>query len=209
MPGRRLPLPEGVPTRLAELADLARPSGRGLRWRWYAESGADVGTMAGWCNGSAGFVFLWTLAHQILGDPRWRELAEGTAWNVWEAPDSHGTLCCGLAGRAYALLNLWKHGGGDGWLTRARDLAGHAARGIERTAEATEAMDSLYKGAVGVAVAGRGSRAARGGGVPVLRGGGLGSRVRYRVDTQCSRGLVYLSLKIQFTDRIIRKGGRL
>ena len=143
------PLPEGVSARLAELADLAHPSGRGLRWRWYAESGADVGTMAGWCNGSAGFVFLWTLAHQILGDQRYRELAEGAAWNAWEAPDAHGTLCCGLTGRAYALLNLWKHGGGGEWLTRARDLANHAAQVIERTAEAP---DSLYKGAVGVAV---------------------------------------------------------
>ena len=142
------PMPEGLPTRLAELADRARPSGRGLHWRWYSESGGDVGTMAGWCNGSAGFVFLWTLAHRTLGDPRYRELAEGAAWSSWEAPDLHGTLCCGLAGRAYALLNLWKHGGGDPWLTRARDLAGQAAHTIERSAEAA---DSLYKGAVGVA----------------------------------------------------------
>jgi len=144
-----LALPQGLPERLAELADHGHPSGRGLRWRWYAESGADVGTMAGWCNGSAGFVFLWTLAHQILGEPRWRELAEGAAWNAWEAPDPHGTLCCGLAGRAYALLNLWKHGGGEAWLTRARDLANQAALSIERAAEAP---DSLYKGVVGVAV---------------------------------------------------------
>lgn len=143
------PMPEGLPTRLAELADRAHPSGRGLRWRWYAESGSDVGTMAGWCNGSAGFVFLWTLAHQIFGGVRYRELAEGAAWNAWEAPDLHGTLCCGLAGRAYALLNLWKHGGGEEWLARARDLAAQAAQFIERTAEAA---DSLYKGAVGVAV---------------------------------------------------------
>jgi len=142
-------MPEGLPTRLAELADRAHPSGRGLLWRWYAESGADVGTMAGWCNGSAGFVFLWTLAHQILDEPRWREMAEGAAWNAWEAPDPHGTLCCGLAGRAYALLNLWKHGGGAPWLTRARDLAAQAAQSIERS---PEAPDSLYKGAMGVAV---------------------------------------------------------
>ncbi|HEY4574245.1 MAG TPA: lanthionine synthetase LanC family protein, partial [Thermoanaerobaculia bacterium] len=143
-----IPMPEGLSTRLAELADRAHPAGRGLHWRWYAESGNDVGTMAGWCNGSAGFVFLWTLAHQILGDPRYRELAEGAAWNAWEAPDLHGTLCCGLAGRAYALLNLWKHGGGDPWLTRARDLAAQAALTIERSAEA---VYSLYKGEVGVA----------------------------------------------------------
>jgi serine/threonine-protein kinase len=143
------PVPELLPGRLAELADQARPWGRGLRWRWYAENGGDVGSMAGWCNGSAGLVFLGTLAHRMLGEPRWRELAEGAAWNVWEAPDSHATLCCGLAGRAYALLNLYKHGGGDPWLARARDLAHHAALAADRT---SEAPDSLYKGAVGVAV---------------------------------------------------------
>ncbi len=85
----------------------------------------------------------------MLGDPRFRRLAEGAAWNAWEAPDPHGTLCCGLAGRAYALLNLHRHGGGAEWLTRARELADRAALAIERTAEAP---DSLYKGAVGVAV---------------------------------------------------------
>ena len=142
------PLPEGLPQRLDELAGRARPWGRGLRWRWHAESGADVGSMPGWCNGSAGFVFLWTLAHRALGDPRYGELAEGAGWNVWEAPDAHGTLCCGLAGRAYALLHLWKHGGGKEWLARARELAERAALAIERTAEAP---DSLYKGMVGVA----------------------------------------------------------
>jgi eukaryotic-like serine/threonine-protein kinase len=143
------PLPESLAGRLAELAGRARPWGRGLRWRWYAESGADVGTMAGWCNGSAGFVFLWTLAESMLGDLRYRRLAEGAAWNAWEAPVAHGTLCCGVAGGAYALLNLHRHGGGEEWLIRARELADRAGLAIERTAEAP---DSLYKGAVGVAV---------------------------------------------------------
>jgi len=143
------PVPERLPGRLAELADQARPWGRGLRWRWYSENGGDVGSMAGWCNGSAGLVFLGTLAHRMLGEPRWRELAEGAAWNAWEAPDSHATLCCGLAGRAYALLNLHKHGGGDEWLARARELAHQAALAADRT---SESPDSLYKGALGIAV---------------------------------------------------------
>jgi serine/threonine-protein kinase len=142
------PVPGGLPGRLAELADQARPWGRGIRWRWYAENGGDVGSMAGWCNGSAGLVFLGTLAHRMLGEPCWRELAEGAAWNAWEAPDSHSTLCCGLAGRAYALLNLYKHGGGDPWLLRARELAHHAAAAADRT---SESPDSLYKGIIGIA----------------------------------------------------------
>jgi eukaryotic-like serine/threonine-protein kinase len=136
--------PEHVAERLGSLAALARPWGRGLRWQWN-----DGGSMPGWCNGSAGFVFLWTLAHRMLGDPDYLALAEGAAWNAWEAPDGNGTLCCGLAGRAYALLNLHRHGGGTEWLDRARDLAKRAAITIERDRETPH---SLYKGVVGVAL---------------------------------------------------------
>lgn len=144
------PQPERLAERLAELAACARPWGRGFRWRWGRgrEGRWGISSMAGWCNGSAGFVYLWTLAHRMSGEPLHRQLAEGAAWNAWEAPDANGSLCCGLAGRAYALLHLHKHGGGEEWLARARELAGRAALAIERTAEAP---DSLYKGAVGVA----------------------------------------------------------
>ncbi len=136
--------PDQTVARLAELADLARPCGRGLRWRWN-----DAGFMPGWCNGSAGFVFLWTLAHRMLGEERFRSLAEGAAWNAWEAPDGVASLCCGFAGRAYALLNLYRHGGGAEWLERARELAERAAVAVERSPEPPH---SLYKGSLGVAV---------------------------------------------------------
>jgi len=138
------PLPPRLEAWLGELADLARPWGRGLRWPWN-----DGGCMPGWCNGSAGFVFLWTLAHRMLGEERYRPLAESAAWNAWEAPDGGGSLCCGFAGRAYALLNLHRHGGGAEWLERARELADRAAVAIERESESPY---SLYKGAMGVAV---------------------------------------------------------
>jgi serine/threonine-protein kinase len=147
--------PERLRERLDQLGECAQPWGRGLRWRWYGvEAGDRRGTtvMPGWCNGSAGFVFLWTLAHRELGDPAFAALAEGTAWNTWEAPDGGGSLCCGLAGRAYALLNFWRHTGGPEWLDRARDLADRAAQDIARTSERVEREDSLYKGAVGVAL---------------------------------------------------------
>lgn len=137
------PRPARLKERLKELAACAQPWGRGVRWRWGTSS------MPGWCNGSAGFVFLWTLAHRELGDPAFAALTEGAAWNTWEAPDGGGSLCCGLAGRAYALLNFHRHGGGSEWLERARDLANRAALDIVRT---SEREDSLYKGTVGVAL---------------------------------------------------------
>jgi serine/threonine-protein kinase len=144
----REPLPPRLPERLAELAACARPSGRGMRWIWAPDRHGGT-TMPGWCNGTAGMVFLWALAAEMLNEPAYRELAESAAWNAWEAGDRNGTLCCGTAGRAYALLHLWRKGAGPQWLDRARGLAVQAARWA---AHATETPDSLYKGEVGVAV---------------------------------------------------------
>jgi serine/threonine-protein kinase len=147
-------LPEPVGPRLAELAGRAEPRGRGLCWRWFG-GGADgrptrdAGTMPGWCNGSAGFVHLFTLAHEVLGDRRYAALAQGAAWNVWESADRNGSLCCGLAGRAYALLHLHRHAGGAAWLPRARQLAQAAAADLSWAAEWP---DSLYRGELGLAV---------------------------------------------------------
>jgi serine/threonine-protein kinase len=144
------PLPARFAERLSALADCARPWGRGLRWRWYDAGGAQApASMPGWCNGSAGYVFLFSLAHRMLGDPTYRVLAEGAAWNAWEAVGAGTSLCCGLAGRSYALLHLYRHGGGREWLKRARDLAERAAQEAPRS---PEPADSLYKGALGVAV---------------------------------------------------------
>ncbi|HVR98846.1 MAG TPA: lanthionine synthetase LanC family protein, partial [Thermoanaerobaculia bacterium] len=107
--GSGMPRPDRLEERLEELANLARPWGRGLCWSWRDTADPGASYMPGWCNGSAGFVHLWTLA----GSPT---LAEGAAWHAWEDPDTSGNLCCGLAGRAYALLHLHRHGGGPEWL---------------------------------------------------------------------------------------------
>jgi serine/threonine-protein kinase len=141
----------GLPTRFTErlddLAACARPWGRGVRWRWHDVEGAW--SMPGWCNGSAGYLYLWALAAEALQEPRWQELAERTAWNTWESSDTVLSLCCGLAGRSYALLSFWRKGGGEEWLRRARVLANRAARGALHPD--AETPDSLYKGAMGVA----------------------------------------------------------
>jgi serine/threonine-protein kinase len=76
-------------------------------------------------------------------------MAESSAWNNWEAPRGVSTLCCGSAGRAYALLNLYKHTGATEWLSRARHLANHAAASAHST---SQRRNSLWKGELGVAV---------------------------------------------------------
>jgi serine/threonine-protein kinase len=142
-------LPKGIERRLVELAALALPIDRGMDWPWTLGHSGEPLTMPGWCNGACGYVFLWSLAHRLLGDPRYRELAEGAAWRSWDASEQIVTLCCGLAGRAYALLNLYRHTKETVWLDRARDLALRGAR-VDNISK--EYPHSLYKGEFGLAV---------------------------------------------------------
>ena len=121
--------------------------GRGAYWRIKIDAPPHE-TLPGWCNGSAGHLFLSTLAHRLLGDDQWLELAELCAWDTWDEPCSVATLCCGSAGRAYALLNFYKHTGAPEWLSRARQLANHAAA----AANTAQRPNSLWKGELGAAV---------------------------------------------------------
>jgi eukaryotic-like serine/threonine-protein kinase len=155
------PLPDSLADRLHQLGDCAEPVSRGLQWRWHLAGGHDkpaTAPMPGWCNGSAGYVFLWTEAHKALGEKRYLELALGAAWHAWETPGQNTSLCCGLAGQAYAHLNLYRHTGEAIWLRRAQDAARWAAaatadsRSRGGLTECELRPESLYKGAVGVAV---------------------------------------------------------
>lgn len=136
------PIPEDVPVRLGQLADLAEPSGRGFTWPWELSAGAETNYMSGWCNGSAGYIPLWTTAARMFDNRRYLDLAIGAGWDVWDAPDSSCTLCCGLAGRAYALLTLYRHTRDHAWLARARMLGYRAVGGVFES----EYPHSLYKG---------------------------------------------------------------
>jgi serine/threonine-protein kinase len=145
--------PPPVEARLLELADCAEPSGRGVRWPWLespAEQPAGV-SMPGWCNGASGFVHLWTTAHRLLNEERFAHLAELAAWEAWEHPSDLGGLCCGLAGRGYALINLFRRTGETAWLHRAWQLAERSARQTPPVGD-PEFPDSLYRGEVGLAL---------------------------------------------------------
>jgi eukaryotic-like serine/threonine-protein kinase len=153
-------LPAGIEERLDQLVRLADQSGRRARWKWRIrghrlEQGETY--LPGWCNGSAGFVHLWTLAHQMLGKAAHGALAEKAGFDAWESEGKIGNLCCGFAGQAYALLNLYKHTGDKEWLHRAQAQAQRAARSIMELpggdySELTLRAESLYKGELGVAV---------------------------------------------------------
>jgi hypothetical protein len=147
--------PPGLSERLGQLASLGRPVGRGLCWPPEVGLPAEAGLpgtrsalAASWCNGAAGYVHLWLLAHRQLGDEGYARLAQMAAWTVNEGPAT-GDLCCGLAGRAYALLSLYRHSGEPAWLARGRRLADQAVTSIRAK---SPRPDSLYYGEVGVAL---------------------------------------------------------
>jgi serine/threonine-protein kinase len=145
-------VPPELELRLEQLARLAEPTGRGMRWPWTVGQGGDgPRTMPGWCNGSAGFVHLWALAHRLLDRQAYLELASSAGWDVFDDASPVTSLCCGLTGRAYALLALYRHTGDIQWRDRAVVLAGRAfARRTELDHEL--AAQSLYKGVVGMAL---------------------------------------------------------
>jgi serine/threonine-protein kinase len=108
--------------------------------------------MAGWCNGSAGFVQLFSLAWEAYGNKSFLETAIGAGWDVWDSRKIRAyDLCCGLAGRAYSLLTLYRCTGDVAWLNKARRLA---ERAVEKVGIGQENPfpNSLYRGELGVAI---------------------------------------------------------
>jgi lantibiotic modifying enzyme len=143
---------EEVKSRLDELAEFAMISGRGIDWP--VKSRHRSAYSAGWCNGGAGFVYLWTMAHKSYNDSFYLKLAEATAANLAVREPSGSNLCCGAAGQSYALLNIYRHTHDSKWLNyaihmceRAVQMVMHARRRGENTLPL-----SLYKGEIGVAL---------------------------------------------------------
>ncbi len=140
--------PHALEERLIELAEMAIPTGAGARWPWTNEGTTSV---PGWCNGSAGYVHLWTTAHTTFQDDRWADLAERAAWDAYVTP-ALAQLCCGLAGQAYALLTQYRHAGERRWLTAATELAVRAASDVLAGNAEGCVSGSLHKGEPGIAV---------------------------------------------------------
>jgi serine/threonine-protein kinase len=142
--------PPALHASLSLLAGEAEPGARGACWPVMRTTDEPPMYVSGWCNGSAGQVMLWTLAHRVLGEERWRRLAVAAAWDVVDAPVGVSSLCCGAAGEIYALLSAFRCTGDDEWLARASARA-VLARGAELARDATSGL-SLYKGHAGLAM---------------------------------------------------------
>lgn len=131
--------------------------GAGARWVWTAGAAHLPGSrkfMAGWCNGSAGFVHLWVLASAALGNRRYEDLAIAAGRHVWNEPGTAWDLCCGTGGGAYAMLALYRHTGDTVWLRRARSLGDRSVEAARRVIASGTLADrgGLMRGVLGVAV---------------------------------------------------------
>ncbi|WP_410792312.1 lanthionine synthetase LanC family protein [Kribbella sp. C-35] len=142
-----VPPGERVVERLDTLAGAVAGATRRRQW---AYAGAPHSLVASWCNGFAGLVHVWLAAYRVLGDDRWRHLAEQAGTSVEHGLDTmSGDLCCGLGGQAYALLALYRASGEARWLESSRRLAEGAAEVITRVRP--DVRDSLFAGEPGVA----------------------------------------------------------
>jgi len=96
-------LPEAALPMVGQLRDTAIPLRKAVIWPVRAGS-ANFG--AGWCNGFAGHLLMWTKVWQHSRSSEDRELLDRIAWAVWKYRMPLGSLCCGAAGQAVILVSF-------------------------------------------------------------------------------------------------------
>jgi eukaryotic-like serine/threonine-protein kinase len=149
--------PPGLRDRLLQLEALAQEDRSGVHWPRLVPSQTHRHPSdwdLSWCNGTAGFIYLWTAAHRMYGDDRWLELAKAAAWNVVEGQSTVNQICCGRPGQAYAILNLFKLTKDPEWLGHARTMAADCLQHTRIPDDNAIPLYyfALYKGPLGTAL---------------------------------------------------------
>lgn len=134
---------------LDALAARAQPHGRGVRWPMRTAASGHQTYMESWCHGGPGMVYLWLAAARSTGRAAYLDLAEQAGWAAWEEQRDGGTLCCGAAGKGFALLRLAGATGDRAWTDRAVALA---ERAWNQTCDPVDHHASLFQGRVGAAL---------------------------------------------------------
>lgn len=102
---------------------------------------------ASWCNGGAGHILLLLLTAATTGEAQFATRAAGIAEATWRDRARSACLCCGLSGRAFAMLSMARATGDTVWVERALAL-------VQKSEAAASALGSgLYKGRAGVELA--------------------------------------------------------
>lgn len=122
----------------------------GARWPRTMADPAEEWAWPSWCNGSAGMVHTLLLGADMLGRPDLLELARAAGYFVGRTPGEVYSLCCGIAGGAYALFALHEATGEAVWHRRGLEFAELAAvKVLERglPAEGSFGGHALFTGA--------------------------------------------------------------
>jgi serine/threonine-protein kinase len=85
---------------IEQLREAAIPHHKMLVW---TERAGGSRFSAGWCNGLAGHLLLWTTVWRHSRAGADREIVDRLAWGVWKWRASLGSVCCGGAGQAITL----------------------------------------------------------------------------------------------------------
>jgi eukaryotic-like serine/threonine-protein kinase len=133
---------------LERLRAEARPADGGGVW-WPRTPAGERWLVPSWCSGTAGHLLLWIAADRRFPGDGHLDIAERAGITTWRSDERQPSLCCGLAGRGYALAALHRRTGDAKWLTRARATCDRAAAAASTVPDAAW---SLYKGDLGVAL---------------------------------------------------------
>jgi hypothetical protein len=145
-------LPKGFVSRLDDLACFAQVGERGVSWPASAGTARAQkwpGWRESWCNGAAGYVSLWRLAHRHLGGDLYRKLALGAASFIARRSEQCGpSLCCGVAGHATAFREAHSLDPKGPWASFAIEVLQSAVT------ESNAPAGGLLKGKYGALLAG-------------------------------------------------------
>jgi len=139
-----IPVPAWLENKIMELYDVREDHNGPVIWK------NKINTryfyyMPGWCNGGAGFLELFTLAADIFKKAEYIDIAEKIAIDVYNNDSMAADLCCGLAGRSYSLLSLYRATQNEKYYDQAKGL-------LTKSKQVTTFLktDSLFKGKFGL-----------------------------------------------------------
>lgn len=139
-----IPVPEWIEIKIKQLYDVREEHNGLMIWK------NKINTryfyyMPGWCNGGAGFLEMFILAADIFQKAEYLDIAEKIAVDVHGNVSMVGDLCCGLAGRSYSLLSLYRATQNEKYYNYAEVL-------LTKSKQVTTFLktDSLFKGKFGL-----------------------------------------------------------
>jgi len=117
-------------------------------FRWPLRLG-DKNSWPGWCNGNAGYIFLWTLLYKHFKDEKYLQIAEKIAFRLTRGTKTDNSdLCCGMSGVVYAMINLYKTTNEKKYLEKAKEIKDTI---LKTWFSQPLRNNSLYKGEPGIA----------------------------------------------------------